>query len=111
MNMHSNHVLNINTLSNACLQHYNLDMSFGAKLKTQCFFNAKDELTDITWPGQILVPGMPYFRDVAALVKTSINQESLASDILKLGKVTEYKSIQSMHELAQKHCSGVDIQC
>lgn len=109
--MHTNHTLNINTLSNACLQHYHLDMSFGATLKTQCFFNDKDELTDITWAGQILVVGMPYFRDVAALVSNSINQGQLASDMLKLAKVSEYHSVQSMHDLAEKHCSGVDLIC
>jgi len=112
--MHKNHTLHINALSNAALKHYNLDMSYGAKLKAQCFFNAKDELTDITWAGQILVPGMPYFKDVSALVQSSINQDQLANDILKLGRVTEYKSIQSMHDLAEKHFSGtegVNIQC
>jgi len=116
--MHSNHVLKItgNTLkiydlSNACLQHYNLDMSIGAKLKTQCFFNANNELTDITWQGQILVPGMPYWRDIAALVKTSIDQQSLVTDILKLAKVSEYQSIQSMHDLADKYCSGISTAC
>lgn len=109
--MHSNHVLNINALSNAALQHYHLDMAFGAKLKTQCFFNAKDELTDITWTGQILTPGMPYFKDMAALVQSSIGQDLLAIDMLKLAKVSEYQSVQSMHQLAEKHCSGIDTSC
>lgn len=109
--MHSNHTLQISNLNNAALQHYNLDMSLGATVKSQCFFNNNNELDNITWPGHIIKPGMPFWRDMASLVKSSINKDQLSNDILKLARVSEYQSIQSMHELAEKHCSGVNIEC
>ena len=110
--MHSNHVLNLSSLSNAALQHYGLDMGEGATLKAQCFFNDNNEVTDITWAGQIIVAGMPYWRNIAALVLSSINQDKLASDILKLSKVTStYAPIQEMHKLAEKYDSRINLEC
>jgi len=109
--MHSNHKLELDALSNAVLQHYNLDMAIGSKLQTQCFFNDKDEITHITWKGMIIEPGKPFWRDIAALVQSSINQDSLSMDMVKLAKVSDYKAIQAMHNLAEKFCAGFDISC
>ncbi len=109
--MHRNITLKIDGLSNKCLQHYHLDMHLGAELKTQCFFDITGDVTDITWAGQILTGGKPYWNDFKALINSGIESDQLAKDIAALGKATEYQSIQSMHDLAEKHCSGVDITC
>ncbi len=108
--MHSNHRIILSSIKNkSCHKKYRLDTEKLATLNTQCFFDDDGKLTDITWsPLMIVKRGMPFFHDLELAVESSIKQDQLATDILKLGKVSEYKSIQNMHELAEKHCLGIE---
>lgn len=109
--MHSNHKIKTDKLSNSTLQHYGLSMSLGATLNTQCFFDKDGQVTEITWAGQITHKGSPYWHELKAVLMLSINQESLVKDMMKLDAATGYNNIQDMHQLAEKHCSGVDLSC
>ena len=105
--MHSNHKIKTDGISSLALKHYGLNA--GAILATQCFFDSAGKVTEITWAGQITQDGSPYWADLKQALMSTINKDDLAKDIMKLDAATGYSSIQSMHQLAEKHCEGVGV--
>jgi len=101
--MHQNHTLPINALSKKCLNHYSLDTGFGAILKTQCFFDGKGEVTDITWPSLNMInKESRHWHEFAGLVIISMGRETPIKEEFKENPVL------SFHQLAEKHCLGLD---
>lgn len=103
--MHSNHTILINALSNNCLVHYGLSMLPGEALDVQVFQDDVGNITDICWKDHILTPRQPYWHEIRSLTGLQIYDDEFNSKPKKLK--TSFESIQGMHQLAEKHCSGV----
>jgi len=98
--MHLNLVLLTDRLTPNCIKHYGLNGELGGKIKSQCFFDEKNKVTDITWAGVILTKGMPYWNELKGVLNWALTK---GYDDIKNEKQSEASCIKSMHELAEKY--------
>lgn len=102
--MHFNLKIKTDNMSKACKAHYNI--SNVDTLPGGMVFLTSGKIVDITWAHNILNRQSKFWAEFVAATAEALKDKM----VIKINESVpvNYDNITSMHDLAEKHCSGTE---